>query len=93
MKAKTLPWLIRTAVDDRLCERLRLAPFDLIRVRREFHVQIYGNLSHQGRKTLATGGTCLRFELLDLAILSAWKGPLRAYWLGFIEHTQRDVER
>lgn len=92
LQAQTRPWLIRTAVDDRLCERLRLVPFDLIRLRREFYHEIYSKLSHKGRRTLAMGGMYPRFELMDLAMLSAWNGPLRSYWLGLVDHPQRDID-
>jgi hypothetical protein len=88
----THPWLVRTAVDDRLCERLRLERFDLVRLRREFHVQVYGRLSLKTRKELAIGGTCPRFKLMELATVSVWTGPQRSFWLSFIEHPKRDVD-
>lgn len=86
------PWTITTAVDTQLCERYELHPFDLIRLRRDFHLRGYGGLSFGEKRAHAEGATCPRFALMVKSLRDVWTSEQWQQWLAHLEHSQRDID-
>jgi hypothetical protein len=88
---KQTPWTVwRLQNDEKLCERVGLTPWDLIRLRKAMWTA-WRKTSRTSWRILSEGGTAPRFGWLELLIVKVWSIDLWERWLRHLEHSERDL--
>jgi hypothetical protein len=88
---KQTPWTVwRPQNDEKLCERVGLTPWDLIRLRKAMWTA-WRKTSRTSWRMLSECGTAPRLGWLNQLVLQAWSIDLWESWLEHLEHSERDV--